>query len=240
MKKNILTFLYLGLISSVFAQVSGYRGKRFLVEVQPTFSFNWLKTIFRAEDPIFRISPGIHAEYAISRSGSMALDYRFNSHKQYLAFPYMLSRDSTVEVKFTETTVTENTLMLNYRHYYSKANHYWGLAPVGLFVGFGVAHYFGVNADTKSSPLTYESPKGVRNTFIRLEVGSRTVIFNKVTFNYSVSCGLLPNLTEEVYVSDGNDYKLVEINQYNKMIMNTSLVFVNRFNANIGFGVFLF
>ena len=243
MQKYSFFLVFLIFFSSLSAQVSGYRGKRFLVEVQPIVAFNWYLLVLLGDDPKLSISPGIHTEYALSRSNAIALDYQFSSSKEKMVFPLMENSSSKYSVQYNYLTrVSGHTVGINYRHYYVRKSSSWGVAPIGSFVGFGVGHCFGLKANTEDSPLSYASPKGVKNTFVKIEVGSRNVLFNWLTLNYSVSLATMARKRPPYFLDSNNNdyYPLTMINSYNENAMNNSLRFANSFTANVGFGVFLF
>lgn len=113
MKKIFIAYLLLCLCIVIHAQVPGYLGKRYVVEVQvmspiiDVFSFSSFPVIFK-----------VHGEYAIKRNRSISLDYRQVSRSEY------------------GTKYDSKAFVAMYGFYLKE----WTLAPYGKYINLGLGY----------------------------------------------------------------------------------------------------
>lgn len=248
MKKYILSVVFSIMFLYTSAQVAGYMGKRFLIEFRPSVAVNayWEIVNKNSSNTRLQVSPHIIAEYAITRNGSLLLDYQYAKHNTNIATPITkntLVGPGNYNVMIEQTPVVVQSIGINYRNYgilrWSGISA-WGLAPFGAFVGVGVSNYYGLKAPKKESKIDYQSPKIKGKMNYTLEVGARNILFHRITVSYSFSYRVSFTKAEGVRWENRYWGTLDKINEYNASQMINIIPPANRFTANIGLGCLIF
>ncbi|MFN0204381.1 MAG: hypothetical protein ACKVTZ_22880 [Bacteroidia bacterium] len=247
-----MKYFFFCILSLIFtclpAQVSGYLGKRFLVEIQPqvaTHNWGYGKIVFKGKTT-FMITPGIHVEYATGRKGAVCLDYHFASHKATFAIPTQYDVNSSYYIASPEALrVSFQHIGLSYRFYFVRSNS-WALAPVGPYLALGLCRSFGIKTGElpETTLANYTLPTGKNRNYLSLLFGSRSVLWHKVTLDYSVGLNistLKPSFINFRDYEEFDEYKDEEdLLEYNTSAVNEKVRMANFFVAKVGVGVLLF
>lgn len=239
--RYFLVCIFSFFISLLPAQVTGYLGKRFIAEIQPSVvAHNWI-LITKAN---WIVSPGLHLEYVTGRKSSWAVDYHFSRMKQSFIFPTEIwgynGSEPYYKTQMRYLPVSFHHVGINYRYYFVTPSS-WTLAPLGLYFSTGASTNVGIKLATPTNPLSYQLPELKNKIYYRLGIGSRNVLWHKVTLDYSINMNISTLYPSFLDFSDDNiGSDMYAIDEYNLHKVNESIRIPNFFTANVGIGWLLF
>lgn len=195
MKKTILIIItFLQLFNNTSAQVSGYQGRRFVLE--GTSALSWVYGIgyllsksegFNTEKENLKkinfVVPQIALDYAITRRKAIGLVYNVRHN----AFDISVFNNSNyTSIKHDITT---HDIRLKYTWYRKN----WSLAPVGKYRYVSAGYMFSSPKISQNSPFSTNNLKSSELSF-QFGFGNRYMLNNHLVLNYGAEFGILASL----------------------------------------------
>ncbi|MFN0201413.1 MAG: hypothetical protein ACKVTZ_07830 [Bacteroidia bacterium] len=237
MSKILISLLFCFSIAPAFSQITGFQGKRSLIEAYTQLNYQGL----RKNSPLSPLTFRLHGEYVVGRKNSFALNYERLSFTMPTEVFHVVGDvfDEKVETSKYNYKVATQLIGAEMRFYRRLG---WSLAPLGKYTAVGLHYAMAKGTAEKTDEINTVVTRKQNGLLLTVGFGNRMIFWNRITMDMGVQLGVHANFRFER--TEAPEDPLSNMERYTQIYFKENsanyLTKAYLFRANLGIGLLLF